>query len=100
MLFTILLAPINSTAFMKKTMVIFLCTCLSTVVSTALSNINTGTGYSIRAQNLISSFNDDTVKLLHFLFYDGLRQKWERISGWILKGNKNQGVSMRNLLLN
>jgi hypothetical protein len=79
-LFFIFLIPIYSTLhFMKNTLIIFLCTCLNTVA--AQSNINTGTSYAIRAQNLISSFNDDTVKLLHFPFDDSLRQKWERVPG-------------------
>ncbi|HEY4876081.1 MAG TPA: hypothetical protein VIH86_10940 [Puia sp.] len=64
---------------MKKTMIIFLCTCFSTVVSTAQSNINTGTSYTVRAQKLLSPFNDDIAKLLHFPFDDSLRQKWERV---------------------
>jgi hypothetical protein len=85
---------------MKKTIIVFLCTCFSTVVSNAQPNPDPSTAHTIRTQNLAASFTDDTVKLLHFPFADGLRQMRERISGWSPKQNKKQGVSMRNLLLN
>ncbi|HEX4373152.1 MAG TPA: hypothetical protein VHZ50_07620 [Puia sp.] len=84
---------------MKKTMIVFLYAFFGTVVFIAQTNINSGTRYSNRIPNLISSFNNDKDKLLHFLFADSLRLKWKGISRWILKG-KNQGVSMRNLLFN
>jgi len=79
---------------MKKNLIAFIGVSLITVFSFAQTNPS----YVSRAQKFLSSFNADTLTLLHFPFNDSLRQKWERVPG-LRRGLKLSFFSEREKIL-
>jgi len=66
---------------MKKSLIISQIIFLVSFFSFGQSNININTSYTIRANNFLSSFPSDTLKIFHFPFDDSLRQRFERLPG-------------------
>jgi hypothetical protein len=66
---------------MKKSFIVSLVIFLVPFFSFGQSNINNSTSYTVRANNFLSSFPSDTLKIFHFPFDDSLRRRFERLPG-------------------